>query len=546
VLVSPITALEHTVVVLVIAGLAALLLERARVLRALPTLLSLIAVVSVVALVALVVNHVPYAFNLDLMEGVVMQHARQAMHGKSIYPLATPEFVPLAYNALFYLLAAPFLRVFGDSLATLRMVSVLGMLGSAIATYVIVHANAHRVFASRAHTPSVLELDADRHARWWAAIATGLFCASYAAMDAYLDTAHSDAWLLCCALWGTYLVMRESRGAHVAGILVLVAGFWFKQHGSVFVASALVYLTLREGVLRAIPYWLIAIVLGPVLYVFPPGTILGPGFHFFTWHVPSGWSQFGMHTIPRVLLYVGAFYPVLGCVALVGAWRALRAWQVGMLELQLAGAALTAFMGSLDPGSSYNVFIPLAAFLIVYGTIELARLSERVPLWWGMRPAPALALLAFATVLHDPRAFWLPSSAAASYADLQSTIRALDGTVYAPGIGQFPDGPTLFPAAHWVALDDIMRGPRRSAADSALARGLLDPIRHPAHTAYVLTNHPLATLAPPVSDLAGGYTLVQDYGERFAALAALPRRFDHGYPRYLYRSAAVAEATHAP
>lgn len=543
---SPVAALEHTAIALVIAALAALVLERARVSRALPALLSLLVALSAVVLAALVVNHVPFAFHLDLMEGVVMQHARLAMHGKSIYPLATPEFVPLAYNALFYLLAAPFLRIFGDSLATLRMVSVLGMIGSAVATFMIVHANAHRVFASPSHTRSHLELDADKHARWWAAIATGLFCASYAAMDAYLDTAHSDAWLLCCALWGTYLVMRGSRGAHFAGIFVLVAGFWFKQHGAIFVGAALVYLTLREGAMRAIPYWIIAIVLGPVLYLLPPGTILGPGFHFFTWHVPSGWSQFGAHTIPRVVLYVAAFYPVLGCIALWGAWRALRSRQIGMLELQLAGAALTAFMGSLDPGSSYNVFIPLAAFTIVYGTIELARLSERVPLWRGIRPAPVLALLAFATLIHNPRDFWLPSSSAASYADLQSTIRALDGKVYAPGIGQLEDGPELYPAAHWVALDDIMRGPRRSAADSALARSLLDPIRHPAHTAYVLTNHPLATFAPPVSDLADGYTLVQDYGERFSALAALPRRFDHGYPRYLYRSTAAAEATHAP
>ena len=523
---SPFAALEHTAIALAIACLAALALERAHVPRALPALLSLLVAASAVVLVALVGNHVPYPFHLDLMEGVVMQHARQAMHGNSIYPLATPEFVPLAYNALFYVISAPFLRIFGDTLTTLRMVSVLGMLGTAAATFVIV----------RTYTRS----------HWWAAIATGLFCASYAAMDAYLDTAHSDAWLLCCALWGTYLVMRDSRGAHIAGILVLVTGFWFKQHGAIFVGAALVYLTWREGVAKALPSWLIAIVLGPVLYALAPGTIFGPGFHFFTWHVPSGWSQFGAHTIPRVLLYVAAFYPALGCVALWGAWRAVRARQLGLLELQLGAAALTAFMGSLDPGSSYNVFIPLAAFTIVYGTIELARMSERVPLWHGIRPAPALALLAFATLIHDPRDFWLPSSAAASYADLQSTIRALDGKVYAPGIGQLADGPELYPAAHWVALDDIMRGPHRSAADSALARHMLDPIRHPAITAYVLTNHPLATLAPPVSELADGYTLVQDYGERFIALTALPRRFDHGYPRYLYRSTAAAEAPHAP
>lgn len=533
---SPLAAVERTTIALVIALLLAVVLERSRIARALPALLSILAAASAVVLLALVVNHVRFPFHLDLMEGVVMQHARRAMHGESIYPLPTPEFVPLAYNALFYIVAVPFLDVFGDSLATLRMVSVLGLFGSAAATFLIVRSCTRQLFTDRA----------DARSLWWAAIATGLFCASYYAMDAYLDTAHSDAWLLCCALWGTYLVSRESRGAHFAGVLVLVAGFWFKQHGAIFAGAALVHLTWREGLARSIPYWVITIVLGPLLYALAPGAILGPDFHFFTWHVPSGWSQFGAHTIPRVLLYVVAFYPALGVVALAGVWRAVRAREIGLLELQIAAAALTAFMGSLDPGSSYNVFIPLAAFTIVYGVVELARLSQRVALWHGLRPAPAIALLAFATLVHDPRDFWLPASAKASYADLQATIRALPGRVYAPGIGQLTNGPALFPAAHWVALDDIMRGPHRTAADSALSRSMLDPLRHPTMTAYVLTNFPLATIAPPVSELADSYSLVKDYGARFASLTSLPRRFDHGYPRYLYRSSASGEVTHAP
>jgi hypothetical protein len=533
--VSPFSALEHAAIALAIALLLAFGLERTRVALALPVLLSILAAGSVVVLVALAMNHIPYPFHLDLMEGVVMQHARRAMHGEGIYPLPTPEFVPLAYNALFYIVAAPFLRLFGDSLPTLRIVSVIGMLGSAAATFFLV----------RSYTRSILTVHAASRSMWWAAIATGLFCASYSAMDAYLDSAHSDAWLLCCALWGTYLVARSSRRAHVAGILVLVAGFWFKQHGAVFVATALVYLTWREGVSRAIPYWVIAIVLGPLLYALAPEAIFGEAFHYFTWHVPSGWSQFGAHTIPRVLLYLAACYPALAVVALAGVWRAVREREIGLLEFQFAASVLTALMGSLDPASSYNVFIPLAAFTIVYGVSTLARLSERVPSWHGVRPAAVIALLAFATLLHDPRDFWIPGSANASYLDLQSTVRALPGKVYAPGIGQFSDGPQLFPAAHWVALDDIMRGPRRTAADSALSRSMLDVIRHPATTVYVLTNKPLAAFGPPVSEIEDSYSLVKDYGSRFSSLRALPRRFDHGYPRFLYQSTA-SEVTRAP
>jgi hypothetical protein len=155
-------------------------------------------------------------------------------------------------------------------------------------------------------------------------------------------------------------------------------------------------------------------------------------------------------------------------------------------------------------------------------------------------------LLAFATLVHDPRAYWIPAKAGASYADLRATLSALPGPVYAPGIGQFPDGDTLIPAAHWVALDDIMRGPHRSAADSTLARTLLDGAAKPGREWYVLTNHPLGELAPPVNELASSFVLVKDFGDRFATLRTLPRRFDQGYPRYLYRNKGDGALSHGP
>jgi hypothetical protein len=506
---------EHTASLLALALVVALAMEWSRISVALPALLLLLSAGSTIVLVALVVNHVRFPFHVDLMEGVLMQHARRAMHGQPIYPLPTPEFDPLAYNALLYLLAAPFLLLFGDSLSTLRMVAVLGLVGSASAIFVLV----------RSATRSA----------WWGAIAVGLFSAAYPAMDAYLDSAHSDAWLLCCALWGTYLVGRESRASRIAGILVLVAAFWFKQHGALFVAGGLLFLTWQEGVRKAIAYWLIAFALGPLLYLSASGTLLGPAFHYFTWQVPRGWSHFTTHTIDRVFAYARHNYPVLAIAALVGAARAIRRKQIGILDVQLGAAFLSAFMGSLDPGSSNNVFISLGAFCIVCGSIELARLSGSTAIWLGVRPALVAALLAFATLVHDPRRYWLPESAHASFAELQAMIRALPGSVYAPGIGQLVNGPTLYPAAHWVALEDMVRGSGRTAADSALARRMLDPLRAPARATFVLTNRPLSMLPWPVNELAANYALVQDYGDRFASLATLPRPFDSGFPRYLYR-----------
>ena len=515
--------LEHALIALALAFALAAVLEWSRIPGALRTLLTIVAGASIAGLIALVVNHLLFPFNIDVMESVVLQHARRAMNGQPIYPVPTPQFVPLAYNALFYIVAIPFLRIFGDTLTTLRMVSVLGLVGSAIAIFVLVR-------------------DATRSA-WWGVIATGLFCAAYPVMDAYLDTAHSDAWLLCCALWGTYLVGRTSRRMRIAGILVLIAGFWFKQHGAVFTGVALLYLTWEEGIRGSLVYWLCAVLFGGALYILALGTLLGPEFHYFTWYVPGGWSELSGHTFYRVTLYVASFYPFIALAAVFGIIRSYGEAKVNILDAQLAAAFVTAIMGSLDPGSSYNVLIPMGAFCIARGTVELGRLSMRAAPRFRLQPALVAALLAFATLVRDPRPYWLPVAAArTAFADLLATVQALPGTVYAPGIGQFESGPTLYPAAHWIAVEDIMRGPRRTAADSALARRLIDPARHPEGVAFLITNRPISTLSAPVRELASSYTLVRDFGNRFSALQPLPRPVDTGFPRYLYRSSGTGSA----
>jgi len=509
--------LEHATIAIALAFALAAVLEWSRIPGALRALLTIVAAGSIVGLIVLVVNHVLFPFNIDVMEAVVLQHARRALHGQPIYPVPTPQFVPLAYNALLYVVAVPFLRIFGDTLTTLRMVSVIGLVGSAVAIFVLVR-------------------DATRSG-WWGLVATGLFCAAYPVMDAYLDSAHSDAWLLCCALWGTYLIGRSTRQARVAGILVLIAAFWFKQHGAVFTGFALLYLTWKEGIRGSLVYWLCAVVLGGALYILAPGTLLGPEFHYFTWKVPGGWSQLSGHTFYRVALFVAAYYPIVALAALVGVYRSFREKRFGILDAQLCAAFVTGFMGSLDPGSSYNVYVPMGAFCLVRGSVELARFGERIAPRYRLHPALIAALMAFATLFRDPRPYWLPvATARIEYAALLATVGALPGTVYAPAIGQFVNGPSLYPAAHWVALEDIMRGPHRTAADSALARKLMEPALHPAGVAFLLTNLPIASISAPVNELSSSYTLVQDFGNRFAALEPLPRPFNTGFPRYLYRS----------
>jgi hypothetical protein len=84
-------------------------------------------------------------------------------------------------------------------------------------------------------------------------------------------------------------------------------------------------------------------------------------------------------------------------------------------------------------------------------------------------------------------------------------------------------------------VDDMTRGPHRPAQADSLAARLLAPLRAPAGPQFLLDNLPLEKTQPPVKALASQYALVADWGDRFAALEGTPRRYFHGWPRYLYR-----------
>jgi hypothetical protein len=475
------------------------------------------------------VNHVNFAGHLDLMEGAILQHVAQAAHGLPVYPVPTPAYVPLAYNPLYYYLCVPFTWVMGLDLPALRVVAIIGM---ALAGYII-------YAAVRDRTQSA----------WWGLIALAFYATAYRVMDAYLDTAHSDSWLLASALAGTYVIGRsETRLGRLGGVVLLTLAFWFKQHGALFAIGGVLYLTWREGLVKSWPYWVVAIVLGPVLYAIAP---LGVDFHYFTLDVPRGWSKVNVETFARLMRFVAGNYLPLFIAAAVEVTRAVRE-ERGAAERHLnrpveqrdsaastrRGAATvwhvqfiiafaTACMGSLDWGSSDNVFIPFGAFTIVLGTFGLAEIKSVVV-------QVAAVAIAFTPLMYAPQTVVVSWHSHAALADLEGVVKALPGSVYAPGIGQFAGPPIFSPGAHWLAIEDMERGPGHNAADEARAFALLDPVVHPAGHQFVLTARPLVGMTAPLSLLEPHYTLAQDYGDRFIALTGTPKRYSHGFPRYLY------------
>ncbi|MBC6937438.1 MAG: hypothetical protein DWB42_16610 [Chloroflexi bacterium] len=480
--------------------------------------LGLLAILCIAVIAFFFINHVSFPLNLELMEGNILQHFERAAAGLAVYPEPSPEYVPLAYNPLYYYLAVPFGWVFGVTLPTLRLVAILGMIGSGVVLFRLVY----------------IKTDS----RWWALMAVGLFAAAYRVMDAYLDSAHSDPWLLFSALLGTYWIDRgQSRTWKMAGVLALVASFWFKQHGALFVAGGIFFLTWREGIKRAWPYWAAAALLVPALYFGAGKPLFGAYFHYFTWEVPRRWMEITIWAAVRYLGFIATSYPAL---ALAAGWAAVRALrrphQLSIWHFQLVMALASGLLGALDPGSSDNVFAPMGLWFIIMGTLALHELSQRDG-WARRHYVHLFALtLTFAFFAYVPARYVVSPSAGTSYDEFVGELASLDGPVYAPHIGQLQAGYTLYPAVGWVALEDMIRGSGRSTTNRPTSRQLLAAVIQPEGAAYIVTNHPLEddTLLDFLTEY---YVLEADWGRRFKALRALPHRWDLAWPRYLYRYA---------
>ena len=462
-------------------------------------------------------NHVGFPLNLDVTESTLFQHFLRARDGQPVYPEPTSSYGPLAYNPLFYFFAVPFSWILGSKLSTLRIVAILGMIGIGLLMFLVTKRRTHSV--------------------WWGLISVGVLCAAYRVMDAYLDSAHSDSWFLCSALLGTLILDRSrSRLWNLIGLFFLICSFWFKQHGALFVIGGVFYLTIKEGPVRAAPYWLLAILLGPAFYWFVGPWLFGSHFHYFTLTVPSQWIEIS----PRIVLRYGAFVLLFyGTLAGFAFWNIVRDWRANLKvrdiwRVQLASAMAIALMGCLDYGSSDNIFIPLGVFLILEGVRGIFAASSTLTCFGPLRIQVIALVLVFAQLVYDPRTVVVSGDARETFEDFVSTLDSLDGSVYAPSLGQLEKGFVLAPATHWASLEDMVRGPGLDTRNKPIVVRLLYSCLHPDSAAYVLTNFRLHDF-PPLAFLEPRYVLDTDFGNRFRPLRVLPKRFDHLWPRYLYR-----------
>jgi 4-amino-4-deoxy-L-arabinose transferase-like glycosyltransferase len=180
-----------------------------------------------------VTSRIQYPFELEKMEGGIVDHVSRILTGNKLYIVPSLEFVPYAYTPLYVYLSAWVAQFIGIGFVAPRLVSVIASLACFCIIFLIVEKETKNNFAAFA--------------------SCCLFAATFRASGAWLDLARVDSLFLGFILVAIYLIrLCSSWGACTVAGLCISLSFLTKQTALVIVLPILLFCiatTSRRGVL---------------------------------------------------------------------------------------------------------------------------------------------------------------------------------------------------------------------------------------------------------------------------------------------------------
>lgn len=427
--------------------------------RLLATTLVVLSAAAGALFLALCSQRLCYPFELEWMEGAMVDHTARVRSGLGIYVPPSADHVPFLYTPLLYYGGALLSAVTGEGFLPLRLLSLLATLGVACLLS----------FWVRRETARTLP----------AVVAAGVFFAGYGYLRTWYDLARNDMLMLSLLL-GAAVLMRFGQGWRAAVLAAVAAtlAFWSKQTAILWLPALLVGCLLQD--------WRQGLRCGCCLAAVFGSALLGSHlatdgwFTFFVFEMPSahgvqGDRKLGFFTedlVPMLPMVAGGFH------ACWLRWRQGQRGPAWFLAAFAGGGLLTSYSSRLHVGGYDNVL--LYAFAAGCVLLPLCCAVGRPGLW-------LLVLLQFLLLTFDVRSLWLPRPVllaagpaaipAAAHRtasmELLAFLRAQDGDVWVPFHGHLAALAGKPRTAHAQAMHDLLqmaRDPERTATLSPRAR----------------------------------------------------------------------------
>jgi 4-amino-4-deoxy-L-arabinose transferase-like glycosyltransferase len=411
-------------------------------LRLLRPAVAALAVAALLTYLAVGVVHLRYPFELEWIEGGLVDEVERLAHGGKLYVKPSLDYVPFIYAPLWFHVAALSSKVFGAGFFSARLVSFLSSIGALALIFRIVHKE------TRAVVPALA--------------AAGAYAATYPVAASFYDLAHVDSLFIVLLLGGLYLArFHVTTAATVASAALFALAFLTKQSGpGVFVPVALHLLLVdrRRGLIFA--------AVGAALMV---GSVLAYN------HASDGWFWHYVFELPakhervkRVLwdfwfedLMLRFAVPTLFSLFYLVVEEGSETKRFYFFAA--AGMLVTALAGRMHLGGWSNVLAPAFAILAILFGVGLGRVLDttaRLPEGGGQRLALfalAAAAIQLAGMLYNPRPVLPTAENRRAWEGLVSTLEGIDGDVFVSAHGFVGPRAGKRPHAHQMAISDELR-----------------------------------------------------------------------------------------
>jgi hypothetical protein len=483
--------------------------------KALKYVLAAVALLYIGTYLVLVFIRIRYPFELEWMEGGMVDQVNRILAGKALYARPSPEFVPFAYPPVYFYVAALVSSVLGAGFLAARLVSVVSSLGCFLIIFLFVKRETGSQFSGL--------------------LASGLFAATYRLSGDWLDVARVDSLFLFLLLAALYLIRFKSspRSYILAGALISLS-FFTKQTALIISLPIMLYCAFLN--------WRRSIVLiGTVATLIGIGTLIlnyiyDGWFNYYIFYLarnhPIVRSMFvSFWTADIVSVLPVAFVMAIFCVfiQLSNSPRETSLFYFSMAAGMIGGACFS----RLNSDSYNNVLFPAyAALAILFGVAFSMLLRFAGEATSARRPLEIFVLLLcaiqFASLAYNPlqlvptREDWEAGN------NLVNTLAQIKGDVFVPYHSYLPTlvGKSSF--AHGAAVGDIFQ-----SDGGALRIALLDEIKQTLHErrfSAIILDGSYATWL--LEDLEANYVLqgpVFDNQEVFWTLTGLKTR-----PEFIY------------
>lgn len=443
-------------------------------LRLLRPAVGLMAIAAVLTYLVVGMVHLRYPFELEWIEGGMVDEVERLVHGGKLYVKPSLDYVPFIYAPLWFHVAALSSKVFGAGFFSARLVSYLSSIGALALIFRFVHKETGAVVPALA--------------------AAGVFAATYPVAASFYDLARVDSLFIVLLLGGLYLArFHASTGATVTSAALFALAFLTKQSGpAVFVPVALHLLLAdrRRGFVFAAVGG--ALMLGSVLVY---DRLSDGWFWHYVFALPAKHER-----VKRVLwdfwfddLMLRFGVPTLFSLFYLVVEKGGEAKRFYFLAT--TGMLVTALAGRVHLGGWSNVLAPAFAILAVLFGIGLARalaMTAKVPAEGGDggRPLAIFALAAagiqLAAMSYNPRASFPTEENRQAWRGLLSTVEDTDGDVFVWAHGFVSARAGKQPHAHQMAMSDELRS--GSDAGNELRREIRRSLMSKRWAAMVMDN----------------------------------------------------------